>query len=267
MNLEFHTATSVDAEGAYFFNKYVGVGGRLRVRAMTAKGWGDFISQAQMDCDNYIESVYDLYSTLRPGEDIMPADDFYQKLDGMISNEEITVESDHLTEFSANVGLYLNLPISKRFALSTKLLIGRTMTQELDINAHYEGTQKAMDSHIVIDNGSLTDLSLDNIRDGEDYDVDWDYLTLGGNHSTQFTTGLSLTYKYKANFSWRVFADYDYSQKEFTLRADPYRFLHHATPKLGSIFQALGSNLNPIEFKKKRDLHFFTIGGSFLVNF
>ena len=267
MNLEFHTATSVDAEGAYFFNKYVGVGGRLRVRAMTAKGWGDFISQAQMDCDNYIESVYDLYSTLRPGEDIMPADDFYQKLDGMISNEEITVESDHLTEFSANVGLYLNLPLSKRFALGTKLLIGRTMTQELDINAHYEGTQKAMDSHIVIDNGSLTDLSLDNIRDGEDYDVDWDYLTLGGGNSTTYGTGISLTYKYKSNFMWKIFVDYDYSKKTFKLTYDPMSFMNVMTPDLGMVFDILGAPTNPLVFEQEKKMHYFTIGGSFAVSF
>ena len=40
--INFHAATVVDAEGAYFFNKYIGVGGRLRVRAQSAKDFGDF---------------------------------------------------------------------------------------------------------------------------------------------------------------------------------------------------------------------------------
>ena len=60
----------------------------------------------------------------------------------MCTDEEYSVESDHLTEFSASVGLYFNIPLGKRFALGSKLLIGRTMTQELDINAHYKGDIK-----------------------------------------------------------------------------------------------------------------------------
>ena len=41
-SIKFRAATVVDAEGAYFFNKYIGVGGRLRVRAQSAKDFGDF---------------------------------------------------------------------------------------------------------------------------------------------------------------------------------------------------------------------------------
>jgi hypothetical protein len=64
-----------------------------------------------------------------------------------------------------------------------------------------------------------------------------------------------------------VFVDYDFSKKEYTLKADPYRFLKHATPNFVSLFETLGSNLDPIEFKKKKDVHYFTIGGSFSVTF
>ena len=138
------------------------------------------------------------------------------------------------------MGLYLNLPLSKRFALGTKLLIGRTMTQELDINAAYKGTVKAMDTHLVIDNNEVTDLLLSNIRDNGKYDIEWDYLTLGGNNSTTFGTGLSLTYKYKSNFMWRVFCDYDYSKKTFTLTYDPLRFMKVTTPDLGNLYETHG---------------------------
>ena len=139
VNIDFHTATSVDAEGAYFFNKYIGVGGRLRVRAMTAKSWGNFVGQAQNDCDDFLETVYDIYNATKLNdEDMISSGDFNRLMTDVVTDEEITVESDHLTEFSANVGLYLNLPLSKRFALGTKFLVGRTMTQELDINAAYK---------------------------------------------------------------------------------------------------------------------------------
>jgi hypothetical protein len=284
INIDFHTATSVDAEGAYFFNKYIGIGGRLRVRAMTAKSWGNFVGQAQNDCDDYLETVYELYNATKLNdEDMIPSGDFNRLMDGVISDEEITVESDHLTEFSANVGLYLNLPLSKRFALGSKLLIGRTLTQELDINAHYTGNVKDMvytlsfkegyekgntygPGGTEVENGA--ELFIDDFKSaGRDYDVEWDYITLGGNNSTNYGTGLSLTYKYKSNFSWRVFCDYDFSRKEFTFTIDPYRFIKHAAPNFDTMFATIGSNLDPLSFKKKKDVHYFTIGGSFLVNF
>ena len=268
INIDFHTATSVDAEGAYFFNKYIGIGGRLRVRAMTAKSWGNFVGQAQNDCDDFLETVYELYNSTKVNdEDMIPSGDFNRLMDGVISDEEITVESDHLTEFSANVGLYLNLPLSKRFALGTKFLIGRTMTQELDINAAYKGTVKNMDSHIEIDNGQLTALDLSNIHDGSKYDTEWDYLTMGGNNSTTYGTGISLTYKYKSNFSWRVFCDYDYSKKTFTLKYDPFSFMKVMTPDLSTLYEVCGIPTTPLEFEKEKKMHYLTIGASFAVSF
>jgi len=258
----------VDAEGAYFFNKYIGVGGRLRVRAMTAKSWGNFVGQAQNDCDDFLETVYDIYNATKLNdEDMIPSGDFNRLMTDVVTDEEITVESDHLTEFSANVGLYLNLPLSKRFALGTKFLVGRTMTQELDINAAYKGTVKEMDSHIEIDNGELTALDLSNIHDGNKYDIEWDYLSMGGNNSTTYGTGISLTYKYKSNFMWRVFCDYDYSKKTFTLKYDPWSFMRVMTPDLSTVFEICGLPTAPMEFEKEKKMHYLTIGASFAVSF
>ena len=268
VNIDFHTATSVDAEGAYFFNKYIGVGGRLRVRAMTAKSWGNFVGQAQNDCDDFLETVYDIYNATKLNdEDMISSGDFNRLMTDVVTDEEITVESDHLTEFSANVGLYLNLPLSKRFALGTKFLVGRTMTQELDINAAYKGTVKEMDSHIEIDNGELTALDLSNIHDGNKYDIEWDYLSMGGNNSTTYGTGISLTYKYKSNFMWRVFCDYDYSKKTFTLKYDPWSFMRVMTPDLSTVFEICGLPTAPLEFEKEKKMHYLTIGASFAVSF
>ena len=188
-------------------------------------------------------------------------------LSGIISDEEISVESDHLTEFSANMGLYLNLPLSNRFSLGTKFLIGRTMTQELDINAAYKGTTKKMDTHIVFDNGELSDLAISNLRDGEKYDIEWDYLTLGGNNSTTFGTGLSLTYRYKSNFLWKVFVDYDYTKKTFTLTYDPLRFMKVTTPDLGALLETMDVRLDPSVYEREKKMHYFTIGGSFAISF
>ena len=163
--------------------------------------------------------------------------------------------------------LKLSLVITTSFSLGTKFLVGRTMTQELDINAAYKGTTKEMDTHIVFDNGYLTDLNLSNFRNGEKYDIEWDYLTLGGNNSTTFGTGLSLTYNYKSNFLWKVFVDYDYSRKTFTLTYDPMRFMKVTTPELSSIIESLAIPLNPMSFEREKKMHYFTIGGSFAITF
>ena len=285
--VDFHTASVVDAEGAYFFNKYIGVGGRLRVRAMTAKAWSDFAGMAQNDRIRISQEILDLIDQYS----LIPADNVKKELANICTDEEYSVESDHLTEFSASVGLYFNIPLGKRFALGSKLLIGRTMTQELDINAHYKGDVKQAayvmtlasglpeSSGITLDvpvgsaslglpveNGAM--LWVDDFSStGKSYDQEWDYLTLGGNNSTNYGTGLSLTYKYKSNFSWRLYVDYDYSRKEFTFIYDPYRFMKLATPNLEAIYHAADTNLDPYQFKKKKDVHYFTIGGSFMVTF
>jgi hypothetical protein len=254
---------------------------------MTAKSWSDFVGLAQNDrkrISGEVLEVIDKYS-------LIPTEDIQKEMTTMCTDEEYSVESDHLTEFSASVGLYFNIPLGKRFALGSKLLIGRTMTQELDINAHYKGDIKNTaylltvtdglpapnDFKVIIPNneGDITlpvedgaMLFVDQFKStGNSYDQEWDYLTMGGNNSTNYGTGLSLTYKYKSNFSWRVYVDYDYSHKEFTLTYDPYRFMKLSTPNLEAIYNIAGTDLEPYKFKKKKDVHYFTIGGSFMVNF
>ena len=269
-NVDFHTASVVDIEGAYFLNKYVGVGGRLRVRAMTAKGWSNFIEDAKNDRKDLESSLADIIDMASS----MPTQTIKNEMQNLTTLEEYSIESDHLTEFSANVGLYFNLPLSSRFALGSKLLIGRSMTQELDINAHYQGDTKNMAYDMNISDGyadpDKNDMSLivkDFYSTNNPYDIEWDYLTLGGNNSTNFGTGLSLTYRYKSNFSWRLFCDYDFSKKEYTLTADPLRYLKVGTPNISSLFDMLGAPMDPIVYKKEKNVSFFTIGASFAVNF
>ena len=269
-NVDFHTASVVDIEGAYFLNKYVGIGGRLRVRAMTAKGWSNFIEDARSDRKDLESSLADIIDMASS----MPTQTIKNEMQNLTTLEEYSIESDHLTEFSANVGLYFNLPLSSRFALGSKLLIGRSMTQELDINAHYQGDTKNMAYDMTISDGyadpDKNDMSLivkDFYSTNNPYDIEWDYLTLGGNNSTNFGTGLSLTYRYKSNFSWRLFCDYDFSKKEYTLTADPLRYLKVGTPNISSLFDMLGAPMDPIVYKKEKNVSFFTIGASFAVNF
>ncbi len=286
IKIDFHTASVVDIEGAYFFNKYVGVGGRLRVRAMTAKSWSDFVQDAYDDAQTIqtivaLRRFYDLNPnmdspTWDPSTAVSMPKAEVDALNNTISEHEVTIESDHLTEFFGSVGLYFNLPLSRRFALGSKLLIGRSMTQELDINSRMKGTMADLNYTMQIDNGVVNDAktritSITEMKnaDGEPmtYDTEWDYLTMGGNNSTTVGTGLSLTYKYKSNFAWKVFVDYDYSEKKYTLTYDPLRYLKVSMPNAVKFLEAYNVNLDPSKYLKKRKNNFFTIGGSFAVTF
>ena len=300
--IQFRAATVVDAEGAYFFNKYVGVGGRLRVRAMSAKSFGDYTSRVGMEDWNAWGGLYEAYKYYKPGDfsgnmdvDGLP---FLEKV-GLLDlntwdipqNAPVTdiygvVKSDHLAEFTGSVGLYFNIPLSKHFALGTKALIGRSFTQELDIDGHAEGYEHDIQYKIGIESGGANNAyypQMDILRDadgnaylsyptntGEKWTDEWDYLTLGSRSATSFGTGISLTYKYKSNFSWRLFCDYDYSKKDFTLKYDPYHFLRYGLTGNAYTFMENFSTgellMNPVEYKKTKKMNYFTLGLSFLVN-
>ncbi len=283
-NIKFRASTVVDAEGAYFFNKYIGVGGRFRVRAMSAKSFGDFTNYLVQEDYNAWSDVAKLYAAL----DEVPCDDAYLKNffnntgltykydEAFYNNAPITnlygiVKSDHMTEFTGSVGLYFNIPLSKRFALGFKALIGRSITQELDIDGHAEGNVKDIDYSISYTNGQITKNWLEIPKStGEKYTYEWDYLTLGANNSTSYGSGISLTYKYKSNFSWRIFCDYDYTEKTYTMTVNPYKFLDSTfTPNAYSflsIDETLYTYMNSIEYKKDKKMNYFTLGLSFLVN-
>ena len=95
-------------------------------------------------------------------------------------------------------------------------------------------------------------------------------MTLGGNSSTTWGTGLSLTYRYKSNFSWRLYCDYDYTEKEYTLNYDPLNYMREAltnnTYILAQNIEDLYPYLTAQEYKKKKKMNYVTIGLSFLVN-
>jgi hypothetical protein len=178
-NIHFRPATVVDVEGAYFFNKYIGIGGRARVRAMSAKSFGQY---SELAAEDQASAWYDVMGGLYTNKD-----EFYKEaVKGGSPIEDLggVVESDHLTEFSASLGLYLNLPLSNRFSLGTKFLIGRSFTQELDIDGYASGYVKDVNYRMVLEDGKLiTDESYlsypFNASAGDKYSSKWDYLTLG----------------------------------------------------------------------------------------
>lgn len=304
-SLKFRAATVVDAEGAYFFNKYVGVGGRLRVRAQSVKDFGNFASYVAVEDFYAWQGLQPYYEEAFPGDYTATLDEniltYHDKLGYKLQSEAAwkdnapvtdsygIVKSDHITEFTGSVGIYFNLPLGSRFSLGTKALIGRSITQELDIDGHAEGNKKDISYTMSLDNRpghkdvfgdptiSLNDLQYPN-NTGDKWTDDWEYLTVGAKASTSFGTGLSLTYRYKSNFSWRIFCDYDYTRKDFTAKYDPFHYVQKGMTSGAAYLMdaalmvdtgeyADGIGVQAREYKTRKYMNYVTLGLSFLVNF
>ena len=243
LNLKFQASTAVSAEGAYFFNPYIGVGGRLRVKSSPIKGWNKITDFAWED----VYSLYDEISQLDE-EDLA-------NIEATIDDIDFVIESDHLSEFAVDLGAYFNLPLSDRFALGSKLLFGRSIMQELSLNAKISGKEYK--------EGDKPDQPT-----GNDYDLEWDYFTVDGNKTWKFGTGLSLTYAYKKNFSWKVFLDYDVARKTYTMNYNYGGYLY-------AMFPSAFENVTEQEYKDyftatksiKKTMHSFVLGASFSINF
>ena len=237
LKLQFRSATAVGVEGAWFFNPYIGIGGRLRVKSTPINGWSQFANIER-------ESMNDI------------ADDPYYM--GSIKYFDLEIESDHITEFAADAGLYFSLPLSSRFAIGSKLLIGRSIMDDIDVNAKFLGDMLHYDG-----NGNFT---VDEERTAYS---EWDYINVHASNSMKFGTGLSLTYAYKNSFSWRVFCDYDYSHKTYTATYAPFIYLEDFCPELRDSFIA-EYNWDPVQYFKsnaKKHLNQWVLGGALCISF
>ena len=263
-NLKFGASTAVSAEGAYFFNKYVGVGGRLRVNSTPINGWDRVLNYADQDVKEMFKDL-DADMDLRPLNNIV-----FRTAD---KQPQFTIESDHLTEFAADLGVYFNLPLSKRFAMGAKLLAGRSIMQELNLSAHYQGKVVDVNPMAILDDDPNLFYETD-----ETYDTKWDYFTLNANNTFKWGTGISLTYAYKENYAWRLFVDYDMARKTYTLEYNPTQFMHSALPTyfdFAEMMQEIDpayaadmiSEMSPVITHIKKNRHTFVIGGSLTISF
>ena len=263
-NLKFGASTAVSAEGAYFFNKYVGVGGRLRVNSTPINGWDRVLNYADQDVKEMFKDL-DADMDLRPLNNIV-----FRTAD---KQPQFTIESDHLTEFAADLGVYFNLPLSKRFAMGAKLLAGRSIMQELNLSAHYQGKVVDFNPMAILDDDPNLFYETD-----ETYDTKWDYFTLNANNTFKWGTGISLTYAYKENYAWRLFVDYDMARKTYTLEYNPTQFMHSALPTyfdFAEMMQEIDpayaadmiSEMSPVNTHIKKNRHTFVIGGSLTISF
>lgn len=243
LELKFRMATAFGAEAAYFFNPYVGVGGRLRVKSTPINGWSAFaISEG-----GYFKEMINSDPLLS----------------NSVSKIQLTIESDHITEFAADAGVYFSLPLSSRFALGSKLLIGHSIMDDIDVNASFAGKQLDFNIEALDDDNapmfSITD---------KDVSSSWDYINVGATNSMKFGTGLSLTYAHKNNFCWRVFCDYDFSRKTFKATYNPMEFMSALSPDMVDMMRIFNWDVTkPMESRVRKSLHQWVIGGALCVSF
>ncbi|MBQ3325262.1 MAG: phosphatase PAP2 family protein [Muribaculaceae bacterium] len=242
LHLKFRSATAVGAEGAYFFNPYIGVGGRLRVKATPINGWSSFALSEEKDIQEFLNDPM---------------------LENSVQKIALTIESDHITEFAADAGVYFSWPFSSRFALGSKLLFGRSIMDAIDINASYSGNQLEFNAESLIDSSVPEFILSDKV-----VDYSWDYIDVSATNSFKFGTGLSLTYAHKNSFSWRVFCDYDYSRKTFTATYHPLGLMEGLSPDMVSFMALLDWDMTkPAVSSVKKSLHQWVLGGALCVSF
>ena len=172
-----------------------------------------------------------------------------------VTDLNLTVESDHITEFAADAGLYFNLPLSSRFAMGTKVLVGRSVMDDVDVDGHFAGYKMNMV------NGRY-------VRTEEAIDCDWDYIDLSASNSYKFGSGFSVTYAYKNAFSWRVFVDYDYAAKTYTASYTPLKYIRDFMPDALEQFEGQSFNpTNTFTSSARKHLHQWILGGALCVSF
>jgi hypothetical protein len=145
--------------------------------------------------------------------------------------------------------------------------------QEMDIDGQVKGYVKDMDYNLSLSstNGVMNyNTKIEKPQTEGEYEYTWDYVTVGGKSSTTWGTGISLTYRYKSNFSWKLFVDYDYTEKEFSAKYDPLNYMRRALTSnsytLAQSIESISPYLSAIEYKKTKKMNYVTIGLSFMVN-
>ncbi len=249
--LRLQASTAVGIEGAYFFNRYIGAGGRLRIRTTPVKDWDFFRADAHSHRENFTEVVLTMNNDLYA----MPATNF-------------TFRSDRMIEYTGDAGIYLQLPLSSRLALGSKLLIGCNRMQDIDLSTLLIGKVAETTGYTTGSEGGVAPISngSTNIQYAAYYSFE-SYTTIKAGNSLKYGTGLSLTYAHKKHFAWKVFADYDFTQKTYTLEHTMVEKNAYVTQEPIITAAKPDNSIRCRRTERKKDMHTWVVGGSLAVLF
>lgn len=272
--LKLGTSSVVGVEGAYFFNKYFGVGGIARVTTTPVKNMA-FDTEEK----GYIQEL----------NETLELDD----LPGMYS---ISTEDNNFVDASLDAGVYFNLPLSKHFSVGAKALCGARLSDGISYqakngfrkpycdeqgNQYYMGSSavNAMPMWVFVDGEGNEFPSNELLQPGVsvtyNYALDekkfqspeYDLIKITGSNSFNAVFGLSFTYRYKNNFSWKIFADYDVTKSEYKytgklMSDEALKIIEpKATPEIYKVLSMTETG------KIKKNFNIFTLGAAFEINF
>lgn len=192
-DIHLGNTTSVGLEGAYFINPYIGLGARINIITLPIKVYKD---------------SYELGNPT-----VTETNDIVSENMGMVNIDE---------------GLYFSLPLSARFALGTKYLIGRRIMGDISlekINYNKDGNEAGRSK----------------------------YIDIKSKNSFKWGSGVSCTYAYKQNMNLKLFVDYDFSNVR-------YNFVIHSKDNQGNEIET------PSESTQK-DYRVITFGASMNISF
>lgn len=288
-NIELGTSTAVGVEGAYFFNKYLGVGGLVRATTTPAKGLA------------------------LTSEDMEVMQDFNVALedDNLPQIQHVNLYNSNFVDFSFDAGLYGNLPITKRLSLGAKFLVGARVSSGYEYKAqagyreiakdasgkpiytgvinNAEGAPSVWDPVYVFDNADgSTFFSNETLQPGVsemyNYHLDqskyigeeYTFAQVTGDKSFNYICGLSLTYRYKENFAWKIFLDYDNSKTNYEFKFNMFDKKTAAAMKDILSKQEKATYIEPEDIDlmslpytgvSKKRMYFWTLGAAFSINF
>ena len=218
--LRVGTATHVQAEVGYFPFKsfpYIGIGGRMRIATAPVRANG--------------MAVYGL--------------------DGAVRNDKWADITDQMAIFSEDLGIYLNLPLSKRFALGGHLMAGSQ--QHSDVRLYSSIVDYDLKDELKLANPDWTD---DQAEDEATYRGD--QIRILKDNNFKWGAGVSLTYAYRNGIAWKVYCDYDYADTDFNGM--------YYTDKAGEVLpEDMGERTQNFSFKK--GLNHLSIGASMSIMF
>ena len=241
---------AVGVEGAYFLNRYIGVGGRLMITSRNVKGFDA----------NAMHTLGDLKQ-------------FAATNAGFLDSYTLTIESNHMAEFNWSGGVYFNLPISKKFTLGSKLLVGRSYLDGISITAEAKGHQRDIALEYDPQHG-ITEPTLEinggNLDKGMPYHSKWEFLQVDGNDAMIIGTGLSATFAYKSRMAWKVFLDYNFVRRTYKSTYAPTQFLKDACRSMtvnGQAINDITDYIAPYVVSQKKNISQPILGAAFSICF
>lgn len=219
--LKLGLATSVSAEGAYFINPYVGFGGRLEVTTMPILADNLNVYKVDVRTPDGSNSIANPFDSPENWGLLSFADDYFdpdnQHVYSMYPGHTMMQSVDNLPLFSAQMGVYGSLPVSRRCAFGAKVLLGHRIAGSCDLDG-YAGIipEKYMEPYY--------DMEKLDFKDPDDLNMlrvltstAFESIDLDIKNSFVFTAGLNFTVLLRQNMGCKVYADYSNSKFDYTL--------------------------------------------------